>query len=167
MKCKEKYWNLFMFKVFLLILFLSFITGYPLAYLTYTVGAEYQPISFNILFVGVYVFIMTILFIMMGYYAQIKLIIKKDRIIIKSIFRTQNIELKSIKEVHLIKYKSKKDGMAKIRGVSFIMDNGSEIYAGTTNNLNMVECIIKKMREESIPILVIVHDKFSNEKVKV
>ncbi len=157
MKCKERYWNFFMVKIFLLILFLSFITGYPLAYLSYSVGAEYQPVSFNVLFVAVYGFIMVILFIMFGYYAQIEIIIKNDKITIKCIFHSQDISLDSIKEVHLIKYK--KGEIEKIRGLSFIMNNGIEIYSGTTNNRDMINCIIKKIREKNIPIFVRMHDK--------
>ncbi len=105
MKCKEKYWNFYMLKIYLVILFLSFITGFPLAYISYSVGAKYQPLSFNVLFIVVYGFIMVILFVIMGYYVQIRIIVKNNEIIIKGIFHAQNISFKSIKEVYLIKYK--------------------------------------------------------------
>ncbi len=157
MRCKEKYWNFFAIKIFLIILFLSFITGYPLAYISYGIGAKYQPVSFNVLFGAVYGFIMTILFILIEYYAQIKIIIGDDRIIIKSIFRAQNIRFKSTKEVHLIKYE--REGIVKRMGVNFILDNGSEIYGGTTANTDMINCIIKKVREKNIPVSVKIRAK--------
>ncbi len=39
------------------------------------------------------------------------------------------------------------------------MDNGSEIYSGTTSNMNMINCIVKKMRDKNIPISARIYEK--------
>ena len=152
MMCKEGYGNSFYFQIFFLIVILSFFTGYPLAYLSYGATSRYQLLPFGLVFMITYGFVIAVLFILFGYYAPFCVIVEKERVIIKTLFKRKEIWFRDVREVCVVipyrKYSKSKDPS----GILFVLKDNKEIFTGATKNKKLIHCLVEMVRERNLNV---------------